>query len=435
MLLKYYKLFIDENLKLIQQNINELDKKINDINNSFKEKSDMWQSNHSEISDRLNCLMSQVNQIQKEQNELSEKLKEELNEIKDSVSNEAQKSVNLKNDIEEIKLNTKEVDIENKIMKKESDEAISQQKIELEALNSKLKDLQTEYEEIKEKVVLLSTPPVDEPIQKKIDISDCDDSLIEFITKCVQEKMEQQYKLKQTEVSKRQELMNSLDIKINKLNEKIDEFQLYQLSREVELHRMKIKLDESIEQFNKTCGVQFRKNNEEKDEFIKKLNNENKKIKQNQFDLYGTISDLETTVNDIKANVANQLDEQKRKIEDISKSAELLQKKNETIDSTIEKTVETNVDNESMNNSVMNEKYEDVQHHIDTLNDEIKMLGMETKVMTTNISLLWDDVRTIKNFINQYDMNDKLKENETNEELSEIYNQINDLKKKLNDGL
>jgi len=428
----------DENLKQIQQNINDLDKKVNDINSSFIEKSEIWQSNYSEISERLNSLMGQISQSQKEQHELSNKLNEELNRVKKSILNEAQKSLYLKSDIEEIKANSEKTDNENKIMKKESEEVILQQKTEIEALNYKLKDLQEEYKSIKEKVIVLSTPSIEDSTPKKIDINNCDADFIKYIVKCVQEKIEQQYKFKETEaaMAQRKELINTLDVKINALNEKIDEFQIYQLSREVELHRMKIKLDESMVQFNQTCGVQLRKINEERDEFIKKLNNENKKVKQYQFDLYETISNLESTVNTIKSDVTNQLDEQQKKIESINKSAELLQKKNEINDnSSIEKSIENNVIHDILDNSMITEKYKDVQHNIDTINDEIKMLGMENKVMTTNISLLWDDVRTIKTFINQYDMNDKIKKNEANEELSEIYNQINDLKKKINDGL
>jgi predicted nucleic acid-binding Zn-ribbon protein len=232
--------------------------------------------------------------------------------------------------------------------------------------------------------------------------------------------------------------MNGVDVKMNELNEKVDEFQLYQMSREVELQRMKIKLDDSMVELNKACGKQIKKKKDEKDEMVKKWNMENRRLKEAQYNLKESIAELKTTVNDIRKEVFNKLNDQQDKINDINQTTEILQKQSEHVTAIFEEKSKEGEEEKEVNevmNSSLSEKFNTVQQNIDTLNDEMKMLSMETKVMTTNISLIWDDVRTIKNFIDQYDMNDKLKEHETNEEITEIYGQINDLKKKINDSL
>jgi predicted nucleic acid-binding Zn-ribbon protein len=519
-ILSKYESFInnDINLKTIQESMDDLDKRINEISNSFKKKSNEWQSNHSEISDRLNCLMWQMNQFHKEQTELSQKLQVELNGVKESVStenqklneeingvkesvstetqklneqingiresasnesqklneelngikesistenqklneeisgiresvsNEVQRTADLKSNIDELKLNKEKMDNDSRESQREVDESILQQKVELQNLDSKLKSLQAEFEEIKEKVTLLSTTPAEEPMPKKVDLSNIDDDVIAYITKCVQEKIEQQYKLRELEASvskpENQELSNDLDVKLNKLNEKVDEFQIYQLSREVELQRMKIKLNEGMDQLNKACGRHIEKQKDEKDEVIRKLNMDNRKLNNAQNNLEATLFELSTTLGDLKKDVFSKLKEQQSQIEDIRQSSELLQKRNENIDTTavankeVEQTTVANKEvNEVAINSTLSEKFDKIQQNINSLNDEIQILNMETKVMTTNISLIWDDVRSVKNFINQYDMNDKLKKHETNEEISELYDQIANLKMKINENL
>jgi len=507
----------DVNLKTLQDTMDDLDKKINEISNSFKEKSNEWQSNHTEITNHLNCLLWQMNQFKKEQTELSqklndelngvkesvstenqklndelngvkesvstetqklneeisgvkasistetqnlndkingvkesistetEKLNEEINGVKESVANEVQKSMDLQSNIDELKLSTEKSDNDTREIKREANETILQQKLELENLNSKLNNLQAEFEAIKEKVEILSSPPVEEePTLKKIDLNDFDDNVIEYITKCVQEKIEQEYKLKELKASlsrqSTEELINGVDVKMNELNEKVDEFQIYQMSREVELQRMKIKLDDSMVELNKACGKQIKKKKDEKDEMVKKWNMENRKLKEAQYNLKESITELKTIVNDIRKEVFDKLNDQQDKINDINQTTELLQKQSENVAAIIEEKSNEGEEEEEKEvneaiNSSLSEKFDTVQQNIDTLNDELKMLSMETKVMTTNISLIWDDVRSIKNFINQYDMNDKLKEHETNEEISELYGQLNDLKKKINDNL
>jgi len=538
----------DKNLKTIQESMDDLDKKINEISNSFKEKSNEWQSNHSEISDRLNCLMWQMNQFHKEQTELSQKLNEELNGVKESVStenqklnkeisgvkesvstetqklneelsgvkesvstetqklneelnevkesvsvqtqklneeisgvrasasnesqklndelngikesisnenqklneeisgiresvsNEVQRTTNLKSNIDELKLNKEKIDNDSKENQKEVGETILQQKVELQNLDSKLKSLQDEFEDIKEKVILLSTPSAEEPAPKKRDLSNIDENVIAYITKCVQEKIEQQYKLRELEASvsrsQNQELSNEFDVKLNKLNEKVDEFQIYQLSREVELQRMKIKLNESMDQLNKACERHIEKQKDERDEIIRKLNMNNRKLNDAQNNLETSLFELSTTLSDLKKDVFNKIKEQESQIKDLHQSNELLQKRNESINTTaVEQITVENKNVHDVTYSTLSEKFDKAQQNINSLYDEIQMLNMETKVMKTNISLIWDDVRSIKNFINQYDMNDKLKERETNEEISQLYDQLNDLKKKINDDL
>jgi len=437
----------DKNFESIQRNMNDLDKKINDINNAFNEKSNEWLLNHTEISERLNCLMWQMSQFHKEQIELSKKMKDEItdfkvvtiNEVKetskrmndditdfkDNITNEVKETSNLKEEINEIRKNIKNSNIENKNYMNETNDCILTQKSELHNLRAKLENMESEFDNIKEKVLSLGfTSSNEEVTPKKIDLNNCDDSLIEYITKQVQEKLENKYRFNELSKQQNQNLTKNLDIKINELSERLDEFQIYQLSREVEWHQMKIKLDNSMNQINKEYDQSERS---EKDEFIEKWNNENNKIKETQEKINKAILELKSTLGDIKTNIYNTLNEQQDKIDDISKSTELLQKMNENDISNND-----NIHNEITPN--VSYEFSKIKHTIVSLTEDINMLNMETKMMTTNISLLWDDIRYIKNFIDQYDMKDKLKESETNEEFSEIYNQINNLKKKINEN-
>lgn len=428
----------DKNFESLQ--INDLDKKINDISNTFKEKLNEWQSNNTEISERLNCLMWQMTKFHKEQSELSKKMKnditdfketskimkDDITDFKENVTNNFKESSNLKEEIDEIRESMKKFNIEKKNYINEANECFSTQKSELYNLNAKLENIESKFENIKEKVLSLNSPSSkEEATPKKINLSDCDDSLIEYITKQVQEKLENKYKFNELSKQINQNLTKNLDIKISELSERLDEFQIYQLSREVEWHQMKIKLENSMNQINKENDQSERS---EKDEFIEKWNKENNKIKETQEKINKAILELKSTLGDIKTNIYNTLNEQQDKIDDISKSTELLQKINES-----EISYNDDIHNEITPN-VSNE-FSKIKHTIISLTEDINMLNMETKIMTTNISLLWDDIRSIKNFIDQYDMKDKLKESETNEEFSEIYNQINNLKKKINEIL
>lgn len=358
--------------------------------------------------------------------ETSKIMKDDITDFKENVTNNFKESSNLKEEIDEIRESMKKFNIEKKNYINEANECFSTQKSELYNLNAKLENIESKFENIKEKVLSLNSPSSkEEATPKKINLSDCDDSLIEYITKQVQEKLENKYKFNELSKQINQNLTKNLDIKISELSERLDEFQIYQLSREVEWHQMKIKLENSMNQINKENDQSERS---EKDEFIEKWNKENNKIKETQEKINKAILELKSTLGDIKTNIYNTLNEQQDKIDDISKSTELLQKINES-----EISYNDDIHNEITPN-VSNE-FSKIKHTIISLTEDINMLNMETKIMTTNISLLWDDIRSIKNFIDQYDMKDKLKESETNEEFSEIYNQINNLKKKINEIL
>jgi len=461
--------------------ISEKDKSFNITDTSLKEKLEEWQLNQSEINEKLNCLMWEISFLRKEQAESIKKMKNEIDDIKENISNESQKAFELNENIEEIKknsensvdenvikekninknslnqkseleclnmklnslqseledlnknlnknvenikINSEKFENENKIQKKEVDESILNQKIELKNLSLKVENLLSEFEVLKEKFS-------DEITQKKVEINNIDDNLIEFITKCVQEKLEKQYNLNELATFKdhNQKSINDLNVKINELNEKLDEFQVYQLSREVEWSQMKIKLSDSINNINKEHD---QSNKNEEDAFIEEWNKERTKIKQNQEIINKAIVELQIALNDLKININDTLNEQQGKIDSISKYTELLQKNNVDEISSNEKSI-NNINNNDEIASVGLNNSNKLNQTIMSLSNDLKLLNMETKVMTTNISLLWDDVRSVKNFINQYDLNERLKESESNREFSEIYNQINDLKKRIDE--
>jgi len=458
-----------------------IDKSFNITDTSLKEKLEEWQLNQSEINEKLNCLMWEISFLRKEQAESIKKMKNEIDDIKENISNESQKAFELNENIEEIKknsensvdenvikekninknslnqkseleclnmklnslqseledlnknlnknvenikINSEKFENENKIQKKEVDESILNQKIELKNLSLKVENLLSEFEVLKEKFS-------DEITQKKVEINNIDDNLIEFITKCVQEKLEKQYNLNELATFKdhNQKSINDLNVKINELNEKLDEFQVYQLSREVEWSQMKIKLSDSINNINKEHD---QSNKNEEDAFIEEWNKERTKIKQNQEIINKAIVELQIALNDLKININDTLNEQQGKIDSISKYTELLQKNNVDEISSNEKSI-NNINNNDEIASVGLNNSNKLNQTIMSLSNDLKLLNMETKVMTTNISLLWDDVRSVKNFINQYDLNERLKESESNREFSEIYNQINDLKKRIDE--
>ncbi|OUM69642.1 hypothetical protein PIROE2DRAFT_57351 [Piromyces sp. E2] len=470
----------------LNNNIDDLDMKINDINNSFKNMTNEWHSNNAEISERLNCLMWQMNQFQKEQTELSQKIENDVNNMKKTITNESQKTINLEENIKQIKKDSErsinENDIQkkkinekynnqqselqnlnskleilkseykdiknslneringieksseksedlNKIQKEKFEELFKNQESELMDINSKLKVFQNEFEEIKEKVLSFNANQSHEEVTpKKIDKDSCNDNLIEYITKSVYEKIEQQYKFNELELSRVQnQNLNNINVKINELSEKLDEFQVYQLSREVEWYQMKLKLDDTMNKINK----EFEQSNSgNKDKIIEKWNNENNKLKETQEKINRTIFELQNTLDDVKTDIYESLNKQQNTLDNISKTTELLQKENE-IEKNTRDVNEINV--EENNEPIISGNIDDINKIITSLSDDVKILNMETKVMTTNISLLWEDVRSIKNFINQYDMNERLKEKEYNDKYSDIRSEINDLKKRLNE--
>jgi len=472
-----------ENDKILNRSMDDLDIKINDINKSFKNMSSEWHSTNAEFSERLNCLMWQMNQFQKQQTELSKKIENDVNNMKETINAESQKTINLEENIEQIKkdsensfnennirkraidenysiqqlelqnlnsklekiqsdfdeindnLNNKIDEIKkysensensNKIQKKETEENFSNQKTELVNVNSKLDKLQAEFKEIKEKVLLLCEKSSQEEVTPKtIDINKCDEKLIEYITKSVYEKIEQQYKSNQLDSTRDQNKDVGLNAKINELNEKLDEFQVYQLSREVEWYQMKVKLEDMMNKINKNVELT---NNQNMEKIVERWNNENSKLKHAQEKINVAILDLQTTLNDVKTEIYESLNKQQNTIENISKANELIQFKNEKEIENSSRDVNDNINEPAIfdNNDVAIKK-------VNSLSDEIKILNMETKVMTTNISLLWEDVRSIKNFINQYDMNERLKEKESNDEYNEIRDEINNLKKIINE--
>lgn len=464
--------------------MDDLDMKINDINKSFKNMSNEWHSTNAEISERLNCLMWQMNQFQKEQTELSQKIKNDVNNMEETITNKSQKINNLEESIEQIKkesersmdennirkktiddnylnqqselqnlnskleilqsefkdiknsFNSRIDEIEksseksndsNQMQKKEIDENFLNQKSELMNINSKLENIQKEFEELREKVLSLNTKlSQEDDVPKKIGIDSCDDNLIEYITKSVYEKIKQQYNFNELKSTREQSQddVNNINVKINELSEKLDEFQVYQLSREVEWYQMKLKLDDTMNKINKEFE---QSNDKKKDKIFEKWNNENNKLKKTQEKINRTIYELQTTLDDVKTNIYESLNKQQNTIDNISKATELLQKKNEN------EVENTTRDINKTNEPVVSDNVNNLNKTIASLSDDIKILNMETKVMTTNISLLWEDVRSIKNFINQYDMNERLKEKESNEEYTNIRNEINNLKKRLNE--
>jgi len=455
--------------------------KINDISKSFKNMTNEWYSTNAEISERLNCLMWQMNQFQKEQTELSQKIKNDINNVKETVTNESQKTLNLEENIEQIKkdsdklidenntrkkaidenylnqqselhrlnskleilqsefkdikdsLNNRIAEIKksseksedlNKNQKKEIDENFSNQKSELMNINSKLESLQNEFEKLKENIVSLNTKlSQEETAPIKIGIESCDDNLIECITKLVYEKMKQQNGFNKLESTRElnQDVYNKINVKINELSEKLDEFQVYQLSREVEWYQMKIKLDDTMNKINKEFE---QSNNKKKDKIIEKWNSENNKLKETQERINRTIFELQTTLDDVKTDIYESLNKQQNAIDNINKTTECLQTKNE---------IEVENATRNVSEPIVSENIDMINKTITSLSDDIKILNMETKVMTTNISLLWEDVRSIKNFINQYDMNERLKEKESNDEYTNIRNEISNLKKRLDE--
>jgi len=463
------------------------DKSFNNTDSVFKEKLEEWQLNQSQINEKLNCLMWEINHFRKEQTESVQGMKNEISNIKENISNESQKISELREKIEKIrkkseyivgenkikernldenvlnqkseldlmnvkinnlqsefkdlnknfnknfdnvKINLEKLENENETQKRKINENIINQKSELQNLNLKIENLLSEFNEKKVKISSFSTIPInnEEISTKKGELSNIDDNLIELITENVQRKLEEQYKINELFSIKEQNQnsVNSLNIKINKLNEKLEEFQIYQLSREVEWSQMKIKLDDSMNYINK----EFSQSNKKRDAvFIEEWNKESIKIKQNQEIINNAIVELQTALNDIKVNINDTLNEQQDKINNISKTTELLHKKNENQISSNER----NINNNDEITSIELSNSEKLKQTITSLSNDIKLLNMETKIMTTNISLLWDDVRSVKNFINQYDLNERLKESESNREFSEIYNQIDDLKNKINE--
>jgi len=261
--------------------LSEKDKSFNNTDGVLKEKLEEWQMNQSEINEKLNCLMWEIGFLRKEQTESIEKMKNEIDDIKENISNEPQKAFELKENIEKIKknsvdenfikernidekflnqkpeleclnmklnslkseledlnnnlnknvenikINSEKLESENKIQKREIDENILNQNTELKNLNLKVENLLSEFEELKEKVKLFNSVPInEETAQKKVEINNVDDNLIEFITKCVQEKLEEQYKLNELAIFKNQNqnFVNNLNVKINELNEKLMNF-------------------------------------------------------------------------------------------------------------------------------------------------------------------------------------------------------------------
>jgi len=467
----------NESLEIINHNMDDLDMKINDINKSFKNMTNEWHSTNAEFSERLNCLMWQLNQFHKQQTELSQNIEKDISNIKEILNAESQKTINLEENINQIKKDSENSanesnirkraidenysnqqselqnlnlklenmqsdfnEINNKIdemkkssenseeifsnQKKETEENFSNQKTELVNLNSKLDKLQTEFEEIKEKVSSLSNHPTqEETTPKTIDINNCDEKLIEYITKSVYEKIEQQYKFNQLESTREQTKDIDLNTKINELSEKLDEFQVYQLSREVEWYQMKLKLEDTMNKVNKEFDLS---NNKNMEKVIERWNNESSKLKHAQDKINMAILDLQTTVNDVKTDIYESLNKQQSTIENISKVHEIKNENNST----------RGIDDATSNNAtepVVTDNTNIVPNKtMNSISDEIKILNMESKIMTTNISLLWEDVRSVKNFINQYDMNERLKEKESHDEYSEIRNEINNLKRTIN---
>ncbi|ORX55382.1 hypothetical protein BCR36DRAFT_185211 [Piromyces finnis] len=469
---------LSENSEIINTNTDkDLYMKINNINNLFKNMNCEWHSTNAEFSERLNCLLWQINQFQKEQTESSQNVINDIHKIKEDINTNFKKTNDLNEEFEQIKknyeilikkddtykknadesyikqqselqtlnlkyenlnsnyknikddLNNKMEIFEknsenlNKIMKKEYEEKLISQSSELKIINYKLEHIQTEFEQLKEKISLFNeNASYKENFPRKFDINSCDNNLIEYITKIVNEKIEQFNKINKSEST----IVNNLNIKVNELNEKLDEFQIYQLSREVEWYQMKLKLEETMCRINE----RFNQLNDEKDnKIIEKLNNENDKLKETQENINNSVLELQSTLNDIKTNIFETLNKQQNSIDNII-TTELLHVNDNEVKNSIRTINDINAKKDM--DIIIADNINKINRTIISLSDDIKALDMETKITTTNISLLWEDIRSVKNFIDQYNLNEKFREKEQIEEYTDIRNEINNIKKIIN---